>query len=565
MSGKWFIGGFALFAVLWIGGCRGKSAVLAEVNGRTITEEEFAPRYRKYLANTSERDNIVVRKKVLTNMVNEQLIFQDIHRQGFDRDKKYEDRKEDVVGQAILDGYAKLLTTDTMTVGESELLKEFRAYNTQLNARFVYGRTLKEARELRTRLLKGESFNTLAKEVFADPDLAANGGSIGFFGYGDLDPALEEAAYALPVGTLSEPVKMRMGYGIIRIDKRVEKPLASEYDFAKAKPKLEESIRQKKLVRYLKQEADRIESDLAPKFQQDAVELLANNWTSIVEATAPQETGGRSSVSGQSTMVLVTFRNEQWTIGKFLGKLERTRKKDRSAVKSAEDVEGIARGLAIREVMMEKATEKGVKNDPRVQDQIKTILDDFLLRRWADSVGDTVTEASLGEKVLREEFEKNKEAYTDPPQADVAEILVRTEAQAKEVRTKLDRGANFASLARVHSVRTGAAQRGGELGFLSKPLFGDLGDQIFGAKVGEVIGPVFLKPYFGFYRIQGFRKARQKHFDEARKDLVQSILPARKQQAFAAAVDRLRAQASITMNIEALGNVVVSSNEGTLP
>jgi len=42
-------------------------------------------------------------------------------------------------------------------------------------------------------------------------------------------------------------------------------------------------------------------------------------------------------------------------------------------------------------------------------------------------------------------------------------------------------------------------------------------------------------------------------------------LPAKKQQAFAAAVDRLRAQTSITMNVEALGNVVVSSNEGTLP
>jgi peptidyl-prolyl cis-trans isomerase C len=84
-------------------------------------------------------------------------------------------------------------------------------------------RTAEEAlartKALRTRVLAGESFETLAEANSDDPSAKQNKGSLGFFGSGRMDPAFEAAAFALKKpGELSEPVKSHFGYHLIRLD-----------------------------------------------------------------------------------------------------------------------------------------------------------------------------------------------------------------------------------------------------------------------------------------------------------------------------------------------------------
>ena len=79
---------------------------------------------------------------------------------------------------------------------------------------------------LRDRILKGEKFEDVAKAESADSASAAAGGSLGRGGKGRFVQQFEDAANALTVGELSQPVLTPFGYHLIRVDEHKGDTLA---------------------------------------------------------------------------------------------------------------------------------------------------------------------------------------------------------------------------------------------------------------------------------------------------------------------------------------------------
>ena len=79
---------------------------------------------------------------------------------------------------------------------------------------------VQHARAVRDSLLHGSDFATLAQSESADTVSARQGGSLGTFGKGVMDPAFERAAWSVPVGTVSEPVFSSFGIHLIKVEKR---------------------------------------------------------------------------------------------------------------------------------------------------------------------------------------------------------------------------------------------------------------------------------------------------------------------------------------------------------
>ncbi len=69
---------------------------------------------------------------------------------------------------------------------------------------------------IRKRIVDGEKFAKVAAEVSEDPGSSKAGGDLGFFARGSLEPALEEAAFGLALGALSEPVHSPYGWHIVQ-------------------------------------------------------------------------------------------------------------------------------------------------------------------------------------------------------------------------------------------------------------------------------------------------------------------------------------------------------------
>ncbi len=73
---------------------------------------------------------------------------------------------------------------------------------------------------LRDRILKGEKFEDVARAESSDSSSAANGGALGSGVRGRFVPAFDDAAAALKVGEISQPVLTQFGYHLIKLDER---------------------------------------------------------------------------------------------------------------------------------------------------------------------------------------------------------------------------------------------------------------------------------------------------------------------------------------------------------
>jgi peptidyl-prolyl cis-trans isomerase D len=76
----------------------------------------------------------------------------------------------------------------------------------------------KKAADLLARIRGGEDFAEVAKSESDDPGSAKQGGDLGFFGKGVMDPAFEEATFALAKGEVSEPVRSSFGFHLIKLE-----------------------------------------------------------------------------------------------------------------------------------------------------------------------------------------------------------------------------------------------------------------------------------------------------------------------------------------------------------
>lgn len=153
--------------------------------------------------------------------------------------------------------------------------------------------------EVKGKLAAGADFAELAKEHSQDPGSKEKGGDLGVFGPGTMDPAFQEAAFALEAGQISAPVRTRFGLHLIKVEQvlpeekrnldEVKREIASELiveDGAKAlaKKKAEETLAQAKAGKSLEEQYPAPEK--ADEAQQ-ALRFEVGGGAPKVETTGP--------------------------------------------------------------------------------------------------------------------------------------------------------------------------------------------------------------------------------------------------------------------------------------
>jgi parvulin-like peptidyl-prolyl isomerase len=117
---------------------------------------------------------------------------------------------------------AKIMTADT------------NASEEQVWARHILVSEEQEAKDIIARLQKGESWDALASELSKDTSNKDSGGDLGWFGKAKMVQEFADAAFALKIGEISQPVKSSFGYHIIQVLGHEERPL-DEATFAEKK------------------------------------------------------------------------------------------------------------------------------------------------------------------------------------------------------------------------------------------------------------------------------------------------------------------------------------------
>lgn len=152
---------------------------------------------------------------------------------------------------------------------------------------------------------------------------------------------------------------------------------------------------------------------------------------------------------------------------------------------------------------------------------------------------------------LQAYFDANKETLVT---VNASHILVETEEEAKEVKARLDKGEDFATIAAEVSKDQSNASNGGNLGdFGQGAMVKEFNDTVFAMEVGQISEPV--KTEFGWHIIKLNSKK------ESVEDLKNDIIAVLTDQEYTAYVDQLVASANIQIDGQPLPEAPV--DQGT--
>ncbi|MBR0691158.1 peptidylprolyl isomerase [Bradyrhizobium manausense] len=149
--------------------------------------------------------------------------------------------------------------------------------------------------------------------------------------------------------------------------------------------------------------------------------------------------------------------------------------------------------------------------------------------------------AATTDDAMKKVYEEASKQITGEQEVRARHILVETEDEAKAVKAELDKGADFAELAKKKSKDPGSAD-GGDLGFFTKEqMVPEFSAVAFSLEPGKISDPV--KSQFGWHVIKVEEKRNRKapDFEQVKAQIEQYVT----RKAQADYVAKLRAEAKV--------------------
>lgn len=232
-----------------------ENKLIAEVNGVKIYQEDLfnllAAMEDKARFNSKEGLNVLA-----DELVNQELLLQDAKENKLDNEEEFVKELE-IVKNNMLKNYAMHKIFEKVSVSEDEIENYYEENKDTLFSPVTYtaSHILLESEEMADKVLdqinEGLDFKEAAKKYSLDPT-KDNGGSLGSFPKGVMVKEFQQGLDELKIGEISNPIKTRFGYHIIKLDNKMDS--SNTYDDIKDKVKstYEMVKRQEKYIEKIK-------------------------------------------------------------------------------------------------------------------------------------------------------------------------------------------------------------------------------------------------------------------------------------------------------------------------
>jgi foldase protein PrsA len=205
--------------------------------------------------------------------------------------------------------------------------------------------------------------------------------------------------------------------------------------------------------------------------------------------------------------------------------------------------EAEAQGIKVTDAEVKKSFDEQKKQsfpkDADYQKFLKTsgqkqedIMQRVKLDLLSNKIRDKVVKGKdkVSDKAISDFYNKNKARFAQPEKRDLRVVLTKNEAEAKEAKAALEDGDSWKTVANKYSIDDTTKKEGGKLAAQAKgTLDKELDEAVFGAKKGELVGPI--KTQYGYYvfEVGDITAASQQTLAEA-KETIKQTLAAQEQQ-----------------------------------
>ncbi len=520
--------------------------VIATVNNEKIYFDDYKNRYEQFLLSTGIKDTYPNRRNILNSMITEILLYEFDDNASVFKNPEYRKEKKWTEDQTLLGYLQDREVFAKLTASEKELRQAFVRLNQRVAARHLYASTLEEANELYELLQNGADFNLLAKQVFTDSTLRNNGGYLGYFTWGDMDLNFENAAFTLPVGKISRPVKTEQGYSIIKVEDRITKPIITEDEFLRKKKQVKRLVLIRKKRPALRKFLNSVVKLDEIKFDDEAVKEIADKFKLYLKNNEVKEN------LSEENKTVSNYRGKVMTIGEALYRLEQIPYYHRSKIRTPREIKTAIKGFYLHDELIKMAEEKGYNELEVVKKKSKQQQINLFMRY---KMIDITKNAELSDSLVKSFYDENKSYFSTHDEYNLREIIVAEKPLADSLFRVLKKDKNlFPQLAKKFSLRKYTAENGGELGFAPITKFGLLRKTLVKKNIGDLFGPVKIGDLYGIFELLGKKKGKQIPFEEIKNEATQAAKFYYRKKIFKDYVQKVYDRNKIEINDELLKN-----------
>lgn len=140
---------------------------------------------------------------------------------------------------------------------------------------------------------------------------------------------------------------------------------------------------------------------------------------------------------------------------------------------------------------------------------------------------------SVTEAEIKAFFEENKEDFAQEEQVKASHILVETEKEAKALKARLDKGEDFAKLAKEFSKDTASKEKGGDLGFFGRGIMTAAFEKAaFALKPGTISDPVKTEYGYHLIKVEAKKAAEEPNFEKNKTEIKEYLFNQKLQQEY---------------------------------
>ena len=208
------------------------------------------------------------------------------------------------------------------------------------------------------------------------------------------------------------------------------------------------------------------------------------------------------------------------------------------AYQSPQGRAAILEQLIAQKLFLADAMRNLYEREPAFKEELARVKEQLLTQYAISKAVDGVTVTDIE---ARKFYDENKDKFQGQPVVSASHILVSREAEANEIKAKIESGEmSFEDAAKQYSSCPSKA-RGGDLGEFGRgQMVPEFEQAAFDMEVGELRGPV--KTQFGYHliRLDGKKTSEPVSFDQAKDMIKARLYDEKRQKAYQSKVNQLK-------------------------